>query len=110
MPNPLQITITKNPNGEWSAAPKDSASGANASNQGQVSFQVPQGGCRLCFTAGNIWSEENAACFDLDSNKTLTLTSNANNKTLDYGVCDKGDSNCKAKNPTETTGYSIKTN
>lgn len=106
--NSLQVTITSNTNG-WSADPKDSAAGANVKNQGKVTFKVPQGGCRLCFGASNIWAEENTDCFDLSADKTLTLTANANNQTLQYGVCAYGDSNCSSANPTETTGYSIKT-
>jgi hypothetical protein len=106
--NTLQVTITNNVNG-WSAAPKDSAAGANIKNQGKVTFKVPAEGCRLCFGASNIWAEESTNCFDLSADTTLTLTANADNQTLSYGVCAKGDANCSAASPKQTTGYSIKT-
>ncbi len=104
----LQVTITSNANG-WSAAPKDSAAGADVQNQGKVTFKVPSGGCRLCFGASNIWVGKDTDCFDLSADTELTLTANANNQTLSYGVCAYGDANCSAASPRQTTGYSIKT-
>lgn len=109
MPNAsLQVTIT-NAGSNWSAAPKDSAAGANVQNQGKVTFKVPSGGCRLCFGASNLWVGKDTACFDLSADTELTLTADANNQTMQYGVCAYGDTNCSASNPRQTTGYSIKT-